>query len=268
MYCQHCLTPCIDLVSYYCRTSDSYLSICHLYSCDLIALNVSASFEWLQVLSCTLFCDLLGSSCTEPSVDSHLRQLHWQVTSIAQIRYPSVPIPIPILGCPSTTVIVLPKWFGLTMPEPPVLFWNCNLWTPSIVSEPYMRLFLSMNCWPHIFGSNLMIPPPGIVTGQKPLPMEEDRHLMIPYSEIVGLSIGEPTLGSTLILSNTVSVKVRIIQEQTRWKDMHQQQQKQQILCRSLWFWSNPGLRLLHRSTPIFRAGKSSWFGGLSVSQQ
>jgi len=37
--------------------------------------------------------------------------------------------------------------------------------------------------------------------------MEEARNLTIPYSEIVGLSTGELTLGSTAIQRNLVSAK-------------------------------------------------------------
>jgi len=41
--------------------------------------------------------------------------------------------------------------------------------------------------------------------------MEEAWNLTIPYLEIVGLTIGEPTLGSIVIPSNPGSVKDRIV---------------------------------------------------------
>jgi len=117
MYCQHCLTPYFDLTWYYCEVTDSNISICYLCSCNLTELHVPTPFERLYLLQQTLFCDLLGISWSNSLVVSPLRRLGWRVSMTYWIQYPPIPTPIPIVGCETMTVTVLPKRIELTLPE-------------------------------------------------------------------------------------------------------------------------------------------------------
>jgi len=47
MYCQHCLTACLDLAWYYCEVIHSYISICYQCSYDLSEFHVPTPFERL-----------------------------------------------------------------------------------------------------------------------------------------------------------------------------------------------------------------------------
>jgi hypothetical protein len=131
-----------------------------------LILNVSTSLYRVPVPSTTLFWFLLGLTCTELPLDTHLPQWCGRNTPTYRIWYLSVLTLITIFQCKSTIVIVPLKRIVLILPALLVLYWNQIPWTLSKVSNPCWLQPSRKNLWRPIFGINQMFPPPGISTGQ------------------------------------------------------------------------------------------------------
>jgi len=98
------------------------------------------------------------------------------------------------------TVTVLPKRIGLILPAFLVLVSNQNRWTPMGVLKLYIPQRSRRNLWRLISESDRLLPPFGILTGQRQPEEEVDSILMIRYSDHIGLNIQKHILRFPLTL--------------------------------------------------------------------